>query len=630
MGIAFRLDHCRKHNPKHNPRWLVRSLTGLLCLWSLLAVHPGAALSQDISVQVTVNRNSVPLDGTVQLTVTIFNTQIDRLELPPLDGFQVRYLHPSTSFSWVNGRTSQSQAHTYALYPQKTGTFEIPSMNLELKGKTYTTQPITINVFDKPTPHQQYSPEQEQEPIALEDRIFLEVHTPEQEYYLYEEIPVTIKLFVGGITVGDIQFPVFEKAGFFSGEFQQPRQYEDIVDGVRFEVLEFQTKMYPQRTGVLEFGPVQLDCSIQRRRQRRRRTIFDNDFFGGAMMSEDFFDDFFGRIEKRPYRVQAEPIPINVRPLPIEGQPQDFSGAVGRFTFQVQVSPDKVNVGDPITMKAQVRGQGDLRQIQVPAYQEDEQFKVYQPELKDDPAVKTVEQVLIPKSDEIRQIPPLSFSYFDPEVQQYRTLQQGPFALTVEPALNNQTLTVVAPTATTVEQTVQEKLGRDIVFIKEKPGQIYALDYRFYKSSKIKLMYVLSSLLFLVFLVIFNRYRRMKTDIAYARRLKAPKAAKQGLLAARTFLAQDQPEKFYNQIFKTLQDYFGNKLHLPSQGLTFDKLHVIVKDRHIDVALSRKLKDLFQQCDEVRFASMSIDKNKMRQSLQDCEELIDACERTWK
>ena len=609
---------------------VLRWLMGLVCIWSIILAQPRMAVAGDISVETTVNRSRVPLDGSVQLTVTIYGAQVGQVNLPPLDGFQARYLHPSTSFSWVNGKSSQSQSHTFALYPERTGTFQVPAMSLSIKGKTYTTQPLKIEVYNKVTPHQQYSPQQSQEPVALEDRIFLQVDIPRKDYYLYEEIPVTIKLSVSGLSVGDIQFPVFEKTGFFSGDFQQPRRYEDSIDGVRFEILEFKTTVYPQRTGSLDFGPVQLNCSLRRQRQKRRRSIFEEDFFGGAMMSEDFFDEFFGRVEKRPYAVRADAQRMNILPLPNEGQPATFSGAVGQFTFQVAASPTTVNVGDPITLKARIRGRGDLRQVRIPSHIEDDKFKVYEPEVKEDHSIKTLEQVLIPKSDKIRQVPALAFSYFDPQTKKYQTIKQGPFAITVEKSLNDQALTVIAHPATTVVQTVQETLGRDIIFIKEKAGPIYTVNYRFYKSLKIKLWYVIITLIFIVFLILFNHNQKIKTDIAYARRLKAPKAARKGIKAARKFLEQNQPEDFYNQIFKTLRNYFGNKLHLPSQGLTFDKLDPIVKSKNMEENQYQKLKDICLQCDEVRFASMTIDKSKMQQSLKACEELIDDCERKWK
>ena len=44
---------------------------------------------------------------------------------------------------------------------------------------------------------------------------------------------------------------------------------------------------------------------------------------------------------------------------------------------------------------------------------------------------KTAEQVIIPTSAGIKEVPALHFSYFDPSIKDYKTITQGPFAIQV-------------------------------------------------------------------------------------------------------------------------------------------------------------------------------------------------------
>ena len=57
----------------------------------------------------------------------------------------------STSVQIINGkRTRSSQfTYTYILTPRSTGTFSIPSAKITVKGKAYTTDPVSIQVVQE-------------------------------------------------------------------------------------------------------------------------------------------------------------------------------------------------------------------------------------------------------------------------------------------------------------------------------------------------------------------------------------------------------------------------------------------------------------------------------------------------
>jgi hypothetical protein len=49
--------------------------------------------------------------------------------------------------------------------------------------------------------------------------------------------------------------------------------------------------------------------------------------------------------------------------LPEEGRPDNYSGAVGQFVFDVKVKPTEVALGDPITITLQITGEGNVDSI---------------------------------------------------------------------------------------------------------------------------------------------------------------------------------------------------------------------------------------------------------------------------
>ena len=85
----------------------------------------------------------------------------------------------------------------------------------------------------------------------------------------------------------------------------------------------------------------------------------------------------------------------------------------------------------------------------------------------DNPNEVCFEQVLIPKSDSVTHIPPISFSYFNTATTDFRTISQGPFPVHVQ-AVPQQTAQVISALPSTIQQKTKI-LGRDIVYLKPAP-----------------------------------------------------------------------------------------------------------------------------------------------------------------
>jgi hypothetical protein len=257
--------------------------------------------------------------------------------------------------SIVNGQTSSSITHVYTLLPVKVGTFKVGPFAFEYNGDAYSSNATDVEVVEsKALLEEQPSPSGGPETTDLSQRIFLAMQVKKNTVYLNEIVPVVIRLFVDRLGVRDIQYPQFGHDGFSAGEFSQPRQYRQAVNGVTFDVVEFDTTIFGLKPGEFRLGPVQLPCNLIVKKQSRRQAPPNFD----AFFNSDVFASLFGGTESYPLTLKSADIPMTVLPLPEEGKPEGFSGALGAFSFEATVSPTEVKVGDPMTLKAVVRGQG--------------------------------------------------------------------------------------------------------------------------------------------------------------------------------------------------------------------------------------------------------------------------------
>ncbi|MFA5038978.1 MAG: BatD family protein [Candidatus Omnitrophota bacterium] len=587
--------------------------SGLLCL-----VFAASALAKPTDFRAEIDRGQVALGQAVQLNLIFEGEQnVPAPELPPLEDFQTKYLGPSSQFSVINGKTSLSVTHRYLLFPQKKGTFEIGPFSVQYEGQTYTARALTIEVIDFPARNPSSTDSSQEERPSLENRIFLNMEAGKTEAYLHELVPVTIRLYSDRLPVRVEKLPeITGQAGFSVLEFGPPRQYKEDREGVTFDVLEFKTHVFAARTGELSLGPAQMTPILVLRKSPRHPSP-DNDQF-----AEDFFSVLFGGWEEPyPVNLKSNPLVLLVKPLPEQNRPEGFGGAVGRFNLQASAEPAKVKEGDPVTLSMAVRGDGNFNTVQAPRLQDTEGFKVYDPRVvRSAEREKIFEQVILPKTTQVRQTPAPVFSFFDPGAGAYQTLSVGPFPLEVE---RQEGLAPGPPTAFVPQGSDENRREQDIVFIKEAgPCERFSPLYArisFWILQMIPLV-ALSCVYFYK-----KKSERLRLDAGFARRIAAPRKARKGLAAAGQFLETAQAREFYEIAQKTLREYLGDRFHAPSGGLTGQTAGRFLADRNVPEDIRRATVHIFEECDS-RFAGTSPDISRMKLVLKNLTDVIAALE----
>ncbi|MBN1520953.1 MAG: protein BatD [Candidatus Aureabacteria bacterium] len=610
---------------------MIESKKIVFCIILLLA-WKSLAFSDDIRFEATVDSRTVALGESLNLNLSLHGTQdASPPDIGEIDGFQTRYLGPSTRMSIVNGRVSTSITYIYSLTPLKTGSFQIGPFSVSYKGKTYSSEPINIEVVSSSVSQrpESHTKDKEKGMISeekLKDRIFLTIESGKTDLYVNETVPLSIKLYVNRLAIQDIQYPKFNHEGFSVKEFFEPDQYRQTVGDVSYDVIEFHTDIFPVKPGDLVLGPAQVDCNIViRKQQTRRRSSFNDDFFKG-FFDDDIFDNFFDRYETYPFQVKSPPLSITVHPLPEEGRPDSFKGAIGQFRLEVEAAPKEVIAGDPVTLKMVVGGKGNLDAVVSPVLSSQEGLKVYEPEVRQEGDAKVFEQVLIPMSEKVSEIPEITFSFFDPQRKEYQVLTRGPFPITVEKTQGGELRLLESPQGP-ARVMKEETLGRDIVYIKESPGK-WKRKGKFLFQSAIFWIYNLAVFTaFIVLLTSFRHHKKLRTDLKYARRLHASTKARKGIAEARKLLKQKKSEEFFDMVHKTLHGYLSDKFHLPAGRVSVEVIREILGGKNIEEGILKKMEEFFGACDMARYAPSEFDEQKRETLFNDMCEVIDDLER---
>ena len=217
-------------------------LQSTLIVFLLTLLLSTAAYADVHSLEATIDRNPVMLDEAIRLTVTADGSaDRDAFDSSPLlKDFVVGRTSVSSQTSIVNFDTKRTTVWTTTLFPRKEGTFTIPSLTIEGK----STQPIQVKVI----------PVQEQSNVARD--YFVTTDIDVKEAYLNQQLLYTVKLFLSSnIERGSLQAPEMQNAEIT--QLGEDKQYTDIVNGRRYQIIERQFAVVPQASGEFALrGPI--------------------------------------------------------------------------------------------------------------------------------------------------------------------------------------------------------------------------------------------------------------------------------------------------------------------------------------------------------------------------------------
>ena len=170
----------------------------------------------------------------------------------------------------------------------------------------------------------------------------------------------------------------------------------------------------------------------------------------------EWSSDFFGN--RRPSRVRRlsvvdEARTLSVKTPPVAGRPASYAGAIGKgFTIDISADRSVVQTGDPVRLTVRVQGDAALETVALPALTDaglsSDDFKIPQGEVAGiiENGTKRFDVVLRVKHDQVREIPPVALSWFNPETGQYETTYSRPVAVSVRTASMVSADDVVRPT----------------------------------------------------------------------------------------------------------------------------------------------------------------------------------------
>ena len=391
---------------------------------------------------------SIGKNDVVQIEYIAETVSLDQFVLPTFNKFTVvSGPNLSSSTTQMGNVVKQQVSYSVMLQPTTPGTFIIPGATALINNKPKRSNGVTIIVknvdhlrgsappaqsapqgslfdqmpFEDQVPANQFLRKGEKAIDKIRNNIIVRLEVNKHTSYVGEPILATYKLCTRLRSKSKVvKQPQFSGCTVIELTGEQQDAHIEKINGVDYNVFIIRkVELYPLEAGRLELPATSVE---------NRVTFYD-------ASHQNYRDLYYGApslpVEEQLVTLKNKTDFIDVKPLPplASVTSSDFSGAVGNFNVAVAIGDPAVTTNNTNHLLFTVQGEGNLQQVKAPTVQWPKGIEAFEPteQAEDDKStfpVKTRKTFSIPfvvdkKGDYT--LPPVQFTYFDPNADKYVT-----------------------------------------------------------------------------------------------------------------------------------------------------------------------------------------------------------------
>ena len=526
-----------------------------------------------------------------------------------MNDFTVSGKSSSFQVSTIDGQVSSQMSHIFNVSADKKGNFKIGPVFITKNGQKFQSNILSIQIKSREA-DQLKSREADQHVVSNTENmenssvdsseVFCKAKIDNDSVVIGQPIILTLSLYNRG-KIFNLGLVPFKDSNFLIKEIDNVSNHREKINSQMFNVLEKQFLLLPQQVGLQEINPFKIEFVVPKQ-ERQLRGFFD---IGDLMYG-------FGGVGVENKVALSNTLKVNVKPLPRHSTKVD---GVGEFNkFEISVDKNEVIVNEPIVLKLNIEGKGNLKQISYPKLNLSSFCRYYDSKFVLNENLvngynggsKIFEYILqVGKSGELK-IPAQKFTYFDVNLNSYKTLETNEIELKINPGDESSVLSAQNDLSVIDENDTSENkpavaFETDINFISEELTE---------RKSNLKFSSWLFILLILFPLLIFNR----KTIFLFGKKVEHRYFS--GLARKKTLGSFDkelaliiQNEKV-QKLYKFYINYLATKFNVPISLVTEDFIASrLMKEKWEEEKINDFLYYL-GNCASFHFASTGNDDNK--------------------
>jgi hypothetical protein len=333
----------------------------------------------------------------------------------------------------------ESYTKVIILSPKKSGRFTIPGAEAIIDGKKMRSEPVKVLVQRTGLSSANTSAEEVDMESAAElqpgedateeihKNFFIRAEVNKTNCYVGEPVMAVYKAYSRLSTTAQVVkrpslngFSVIEMVDGYDN-----RQEVEVYKGTAYYVnIIRKVQLIPLQEGDYTLDPAEVEGMIHFRRK---------DIATGTWDYADY-----------PVAVRSEPVKLTIKSLPDVNQPEHFTGAVGKFNIAVRTPRAPIRQGDLVKIQVVISGTGNLTLLTAPTVRWPKGVDTADPAVKEDvnkyayplTGNKEFEYSFAAPDTGDCVIPAIEFSYYDPELKQYKVASSEPVTMHILAAVS--------------------------------------------------------------------------------------------------------------------------------------------------------------------------------------------------
>ncbi len=552
-----------------------------------------------VNFEASVSKSKLALNERLRVDF-VMNQNGDNFSPPKFDNFQIiGGPNQSIKTSYVNGERKFSKTYSYFLKPLTKGRLKINQASIEIDGEIYKSLQIEVLITDSVQ-----QPSDATTQYYNDDDIELRALISKGSPYLNEPITVVYKLYYKApINISDAretETPKFKDFWSQTIKIPQLKVQREIFKGQNYNVVEWRkVVLYPQKIGDLEISPLSLNLVLDVPTDKR-------DFFGNVI-----YDQTSQLISTGMRR-------IIVKDLPKQGKPNSFSGAVGKFEFDVILNKNSLRATESFQAELKVKGNGNLKLFDLPDILVPNSMELFEPEREELISTNlsgmsgSVSKLftVIPRFQGNFPIEEVEFSYFDPNTEKYKILKSPRLTIDVYdgPVISN---TITNDNSNIITSSDSFR------FIKLN-GNLKEVENDTFFQSQFFYAIVTTPFILLLTFLLFTTYKRNKKESSFELIRNEERKINKMINSAKESIGDKVT--FYDKIEKAIIKSIMVKFSIRMESLNKEKIQQIGQEKGLikdDVLLIIKL---IENCEKAKYSRSS--NSLMNKDLESAKQVI--------
>jgi len=451
-----------------------------------------------------------------------------------------------------------------------------------------------------------------EDPIEkIRQNLFLKVMVSKKSCYVGEPVVATYKLYSRLESKSDI----IKNPGFYGFAVHDMINLADqvqTIETINGKIFDVHTvrkvQLYPLQAGQFTIDPMELSNKVEFSRSEVNKKT-EQEIVEGILNNAGNIE-LHNNTEVYESSVKTEPVPVIVKPLPAKNKTDSFTAAVGDFSINARLEKNEIDRNEQSRLIISISGKGNLTQINAPEIKWPAGIDVFEPVIKDSidrlqvplAGSKTFSYSFVSGKAGTYEIPALEFSFFNPDTNHFEKLVTKPLVLQVH---------------------LKEKEKEKITEAKKKTTDL-TINYWWLGGSILVMLFILG------FLLRMNTRNKKKAEqvITEESSAKKPAISIDNILAAPQMMVAADDKRFYQELNKSIWEYFRQKTVISGSGTSKPALVEFLKSSGVESTVIIDLISVLQDCETSMYTDTIPDEpkaglfNKTRSILKTVEERL--------